>query len=772
MHIAMLSLVVTKSLFLAFYLQGTTAQPFGCSNRADMQRQNLVVAMGPNVNIDYCNNMPATQTVTSLLGTCSEFCGQQNIPILVGIPEVGFAQAQLETVCLPNGADDAFLKYDATLMSNCQTWASALDSVKLSSSVFVAALQNITYAQLQFRTGIKQRIVQLTQQVASPQFRKKMQAALYPDILDVYLETLNANFQDFTHDGSLSKMMQSTAANLKAAGAGLQAALIRNMPLIQNFVGQCGQALVGVGRAREFLLDICVQQGAACLDKNQARHVGCCCGVVPLAGSFSIPGKKASNRRLTQSEMPDPTDVCAEAAMLAQPSVSARTKDLQSSAEGQQELQNLQTTLAATFPAYYQATSRCTRRLQGLDPVLPVAAPHGLASPSEGPNPRRRTTELVGCNPPRSEVQPDLKVSFWQNTEEFLCGELPPPVGKVKMDVEGLSGFCESFCGPDALPLLMGSPTFGFNLSSMDRVCLGKDINGGLFNGDLNLVQQCHIDADAFADVFAKTSNFNAKLLVLEAEKLHFQAKVRNITGIMAATLSQQASRLIVRTTEAQRITVLKQLLKDLSDELTQATGGSAKLAVVTAMSDVNRAGSDLLISLANSMESMTRFLSNCNQFFIGTGSKKEYLLDLCSQSSTECLESSQSSHAGCCCGYNPFLKLGQTYISDSTISGIEGAGLRGDAARVANRRVQSRAAADAVDICAASWTESRPGVNSAYDKINALGQSQVLSQAEQALATKYPNYCASKSRLQAVSATTFNILTFPSAFFIFFLIF
>ena len=49
----------------------------------------------------------------------------------------------------------------------------------------------------------------------------------------------------------------------------------------------------------------------------------------------------------------------------------------------------------------------------------------------------------------------------------------------------------------------------------------------------------------------------------------------------------------------------------------------------------------------------------------------REYLLDLCSQTSTACVEDSLGRHAGCCCGYSPLIALGANTIPTATIDGI-----------------------------------------------------------------------------------------------------
>ena len=96
--------------------------------------------------------MEATDSVGELVDTCAAFCGTGNIPLLVGIPSYGFNHADIDTVCL--ASDDSLARYNASLMNDCRIWSQALRLIKTRAADLVAALDNMTMAQLNFKVGI------------------------------------------------------------------------------------------------------------------------------------------------------------------------------------------------------------------------------------------------------------------------------------------------------------------------------------------------------------------------------------------------------------------------------------------------------------------------------------------------------------------------------------------------------------------------------------------------------------------------------------------
>eukprot|EP00913_Durusdinium_trenchii_P021896 g20575.t1 len=135
----------------------------------------------------------------------------------------------------------------------------------------------------------------------------------------------------------------------------------------------CGDLLVSTGPNGEYLLDMCIQRAAVCLDNPEAQHVGCCCSTIPLGGTFGITGEtgtppqNSTGRRLQTAG--GPVDVCAEAEVVFKDDKSQRYAELQSTAEGNQLLQAHLSALATAYPDFY-SESNCRSSRQGLLPRL------------------------------------------------------------------------------------------------------------------------------------------------------------------------------------------------------------------------------------------------------------------------------------------------------------------------------------------------------------------------------------------------------------------
>merc|ERR1719355_282370 len=58
--------------------------------------------------------------------------------------------------------------------------------------------------------------------------------------------------------------------------------------------------------------------------------------------------------------------------------------------------------------------------------------------------------------------------------------------------------------------------------------------------------------------------------------------------------------------------------------------------------------------TIAQQLPNLNNFVRECNQVFLGTSPRQEYLLDICSVTSSECINEPEGKHVGCCCGIIP----------------------------------------------------------------------------------------------------------------------
>jgi len=122
-----------------------------------------------------------------------------------------------------------------------------------------------------------------------------------------------------------------------------------------------------------------------------------------------------------------------------------------------------------------------------------------------------------------------------------------------------------------------------------------------------------------------------------------------------------------------------------------------------------------------------------------------EYLLDQCSQTSEECIDGEWGQHSGCCCGYTPFMAIGQEKISDSnTIPGISAEAFEDSEglARVGNRlrRRLAEAPKSYFDICGSVWEGNAEILANFHSEILTLGTEAVFQDWLKAMKTRYPD--------------------------------
>merc|ERR1719401_51905 len=192
----------------------------------------------------------------------------------------------------------------------------------------------------------------------------------------------------------------------------------------------------------------------------------------------------------------------------------------------------------------------------------------------------------------------------------------------------------------------------------MESAC---GVSGDLVQVDSVQVSRCHDHTKALRAVQVKTAAFKAKLDVLAAEKIRFEASISDTVKEMTEKIKEKADTVIERAEVGKKIYALQKLLEETAAPLTSsAAGAGAKPFLNDAINAVKTAGGELSDSLDGALTGVGELLTKCNRLFTGVGPEKEYLLDMCSQTSATCTEKETGRHAGCCCGYLPLLALGK----------------------------------------------------------------------------------------------------------------
>jgi hypothetical protein len=269
----------------------------------------------------------------------------------------------------------------------------------------------------------------------------------------------------------------------------------------------------------------------------------------------------------------------------------------------------------------------------------------------------------------------------------------------------------------------------------MDSICLGDDF----IQGNRTPVDRCHQDAAAFESVKAVAGRFIADLQTLERAQLVFQASVSHGVRTLSEIVTNRIPEALQGATVDSRLQVYRQIFEEHVGNIMGNTSDQA--AVLEAAEAVKQTGQILEVTLQDAVAKVDHFIGECDGLFTGVGHNEEYLLDICSQVSTECLESTSARHMGCCCAYNPMASLGKENLSSVTIPGVHSEFM---GARRAGAAPRTLASTRVTDICAESWTKSQDAVAQFDERIRELGGEELLQWQKDALAQTYPQlFCA-----------------------------
>jgi len=776
-----------------------------CKPGEDTRGNGLGVSQGPWTNKAFCDMHEATDSVDNLLDTCNGFCGEANIPLLIGVPtSYGFSQRGMDRVCFGetvHGVPTGLLgEYDAHRMAECKERSEALEQIKEKMAHLVAAVDTMKLEQLRFRAAIAAKIAEFVKALSSPSFELSMKVALNSDKISLYNKFLQAHMEDtIMRSGDDRARLLNAVKNIGDMGWALSETMKTKMPLLEDYAARCGDPMLATSEISggQYLLDLCTQNQELCIENPGSQHVGCCCGAVPAAGSFTIPADTGysddGHRRLLATSTS--IDMCAEADTIAKKRSHELKTQLNMTEVGQTLLEQFETQLFEKYPEYFGRCQSSGRRLGMLANVAAdVAAVPGelladvasLAAHVFGHGSQPKGPPKLECTPPVGQDDPDvketMKTAFWSQTEQDTCDMLDSTHGG-KMKTQDLAAVCQDFCGTDSVPLLVGTVAFGFNKSAIDSIC----VDSSTVTTDQAKVTQCLKEASAMQDVEIKTAAAAASLMALESAKLFYEAAVRAMIPGMKAIIKAEADSALRYATVGNKVTALQ---KVLNKTLNSVTGHSAAaLALKQALKDMEQKQKDLQETLVRAVKEFTRFIKECNQLFTGKGASKEYLLDMCSQTSLECIQEEESRHVGCCCGYMPLLAVGHYGVSlTQTIPGIQAAELSdadgkarvtsdvrvpkedsderkhsdgsdgdsdGDSDEKSERPRRLAEAEGAYSICGSAYRDSMETVHSTEKKIKELGQEQLLEGHLAELAERYPGYafCQVESLAAAVAA-------------------
>jgi len=715
-----------------------------------------------------CSNIEPPVDFDNMMDRCEAFCGPNGIPIVVGTDSVGFSLQDIDRVCLGPSAgpsaegDSPILSYNPAKMNECREWSEALDAINVRAADFIASVRNMTFEQMVYRAAMQEKVTELQVTMQSDEVAEEMDLARADRKLDRLTEILRDSLSDLMGDGMLKRQLESKLSELTRKSELLQTVITRNLPLLERFVEECNDLLLAPGPLNEYVLDLCSVTSEECIESSETedgveshwgRHAACCCGVVPSVGQFDIPALGQMSSRRLEEDAPAPprslqtlradqeVDVCGYAYQASAADWDDAVGRLQNIEGGEQTVQDFETGQRAAYADFYgsQCDVALERRLQE-HPELTKMELEDL--PSDEPSvatvdAERRLQNYLTCEPPSSSavaIEDTLKVAFWELTESALCKDIVEEDG-VTLTTARMSEICSDFCTPTAVPFLLGTTAFGFSQTQLDSVCLSPEDPDVLYNAAT--VNDCHEKANSFKTLQDRTAAFASALQVLDASKLRFEAEAKRAANALKEVIRNEAQQVLDDATQSQKIVELQRLMRTALDDVLNVNS-RVKRRLKEDADTVKERATELQITLDAVLPDISAFLTTCNMMTTGVGSRDEYLLDMCSQTSRECIDGAEGLHVGCCCGYNPVVTLGTSGVAanTATISGLEAASLAGGGRT--GRRLQEQTS---MDICAEAVQTSGPDVAEHRTAILEMDRADLILRQECERRARYPAF-------------------------------
>jgi len=714
-------------------------------------RDAVKVAFHENTEQDLCHLQSPAFDDAKMAEYCEAFCATagltSGLPLQLGAEQYGFNLDEMTEVC------STVMTFNSSLERFCAARTESGHEIEEATAQLVAKVEIFKAEQTAFRAAMQHAAAELQEELASQEFQTEIDRAV--DKIPV----LRQKFNDFAEQQKGSAELQSAITSLRQWGDRLATIVNNNLGRFEEFLTDCNKMLLATGSKQEFLLDICAQTNVACIENSAAGHVGCCCGFNPVvAPDFDIDGIEASifggqgsvaNGRRLQNGGTSEVNICAEARAASSAAVAAaRQRTL---ALGQDALWAAQEAeLTAAYGEYIEqcSSSPIGRRLEGAArsrageakaakaaakveaaTASLTGAPLPLAQEAEAAEPRQ--LDVLSCTPP-APGETGLKVAFSNTTEEDMCHLQEAALANPEMREQ-----CTRFCAGYGVSMLIGSQTYGFNLQVAENICLPPN---GVLKHDPEKLQQCGSWSGAFLEIEVKTSQFISQLDIFTATRQLYVSWLRNVTQeLQEFVASEQFAVDISRAID--KVSTLREAVRA---RVESARIQEAESTLRTSIATLKDRANALATVLNQNMALFERYLTECNDMYVGEGSQAEYLLDICAQQNSACIENEAAGHVSCCCAYHPFTTFGHP-APPHVIDGISEFESPARVSAVSGRRLTAAdEGSQLLDICAQAWTSSQRRVQRLYSRIQETGFPEVIAERNRLMRMKYgDDFCA-----------------------------
>jgi len=251
---------------------------------------------------------------------CSQFCsgslGQTHIELLLGDPEMyGMTGEEMTGLCKTDP-----LKENTAQLEQCAGWSENYAEIRRKTSTFEEQNVATKFAKRAYQLDFDMNVQEVLAEFQAAEFLVEMEFA--GDKLNKFKRKASNMFNDRLLYSNLKDRYGDEVEKLYKKGKALLSELKRSLPNLEEFNEKCNDIFMAPSNqqsngAPEFMLDMCAQGSASCIDSTSAwaEHVGCCCGYNPatqLGGDqkYQIGGSENFRRRqLSESSAENSRDV-------------------------------------------------------------------------------------------------------------------------------------------------------------------------------------------------------------------------------------------------------------------------------------------------------------------------------------------------------------------------------------------------------------------------------------------------------------------------------
>jgi hypothetical protein len=245
----------------------------------------------------------------------------------------------------------------------------------------------------------------------------------------------------------------------------------------------------------------------------------------------------------------------------------------------------------------------------------------------------------------------ELTIDFTSHSDS-LCSSavgasLPFAIGEQE-GKQDLLGACETFCGSENVPFLLGTERFGMTLSDMTSFAVGKATKAS--NTDLTQYKRCRAIEDSLDGMEGATSAFLAKFRIMEGS-------VIVLMGDLWDTMDEQQTRMqtpefIDEVNKANdKATFIGQQYEQV---LRRSKSGLHSLD--SDITSLTQSANYMFTKFQENIADFKEYIRDCNGWYPRTVNKN-FMQHLCTQTGSECGKHS----VGCVCALNPLALSGTT---------------------------------------------------------------------------------------------------------------